>query len=134
VAPFVFTSERGAPFTTAGFARMIERAGVEAKFGYKPHPHMLCHACGYALANRGHDTGALQAYRSEHRPEIVSGMRSPRPSRIEIIRIAIPIRFCHKHSTFLTLVNFRFVQCPHRFSAGGTEIEKPNAFRLQQSR
>jgi hypothetical protein len=29
-SPFVFTSERGAPFTTAGFARMVERAGVEA--------------------------------------------------------------------------------------------------------
>src|SRR6516165_4119108 len=52
----------GAPFTSAGFARMIERAGVEAKFGFKPHPHMLLHACGYALANRGHDTRALQAY------------------------------------------------------------------------
>jgi integrase len=25
-SPFVFTSERGAPFTTAGFVRMIERA------------------------------------------------------------------------------------------------------------
>jgi len=59
---FVFTSERGSPFTTAGFARMVERAGVEAKFGFKPHPHMLRHACGYALANRGHDTRALQAY------------------------------------------------------------------------
>src|SRR5271157_1187346 len=61
-SPFVFTSERGAPFTTAGFARMIERAGLEAKFGFTPHPHMLRHACGYALANRGHDTRALQAY------------------------------------------------------------------------
>jgi type 1 fimbriae regulatory protein FimB/type 1 fimbriae regulatory protein FimE len=61
-SPFVFTSERGAPFSTAGFARMIERAGVEAKFGFKPHAHMLRHACGYALANRGHDTRALQAY------------------------------------------------------------------------
>jgi integrase len=61
-SPFVFTSERGAPFTSAGFARMLERAGVEAKFGFKPHPHMLRHACGYALANRGHDTRALQAY------------------------------------------------------------------------
>jgi integrase len=29
-SPFVFTSERGAPFTTAGFARMIERAGEAA--------------------------------------------------------------------------------------------------------
>jgi len=61
-AAFVFTSERGAPFATAGFARMVERAGVEAKLGFKVHPHMLRHACGYALANRGHDTRALQAY------------------------------------------------------------------------
>jgi integrase len=61
-SPFVFTSERGSPFATAGFARMIERAGVEAKFTFKAHPHMLRHACGYALANRGHDTRALQAY------------------------------------------------------------------------
>jgi integrase len=61
-SPFVFTSERGAPFTTAGFAGMIERGGIEANFGFKVHPHMLRHACGYALANRGHDTRALQAY------------------------------------------------------------------------
>jgi type 1 fimbriae regulatory protein FimB/type 1 fimbriae regulatory protein FimE len=61
-SPFVFTSERGSPFTTAGFARMVERAGVEAKLGFKSHPHMLRHACGFALANKGHDTRALQAY------------------------------------------------------------------------
>jgi integrase len=61
-SPFVFTSERGTPFTTAVFARMIERAGVEAGLGFKAHPHMLRHACGYALANKGHDTRALQAY------------------------------------------------------------------------
>ena len=61
-SPFVFTSERGTPFTVAGFARMIERAGTEAKMGFKAHPHMLRHACGYALANKGHDTRALQAY------------------------------------------------------------------------
>jgi site-specific recombinase XerD len=41
---------------------MIERAGKVAKLAFKAHPHMLRHACGYALANRGHDTRALQAY------------------------------------------------------------------------
>jgi type 1 fimbriae regulatory protein FimB/type 1 fimbriae regulatory protein FimE len=61
-SPFTFTSERGAPFTTAGFARMVERAGEVAKLGFKAHPHMLRHACGFALANKGHDTRALQAY------------------------------------------------------------------------
>jgi integrase len=60
-SPFVFTSERGAPFTTAGFAKMIARAGKAAKLA-GVHPYMLRHACGYALANRGHDTRALQAY------------------------------------------------------------------------
>jgi site-specific recombinase XerD len=61
-SPFVFTSERGAPFTSAGFARMVERVGTAAKLTFKTHPHMLRHACGYALANKGHDTRALQAY------------------------------------------------------------------------
>src|SRR6516225_8149796 len=61
-SPFVFTSERGSPFTTAGFARMVERAGAEAKLRFKAHPHMLRHACGFALAAKGHDTRALQAY------------------------------------------------------------------------
>jgi hypothetical protein len=66
-------------------------------------------------------------------PPSLTDKPSPRPGRIEVIRIAIPNRFCHKHSTFLTLVNFRFLQCPHRFSAGGTEIEKLNALWLLQS-
>ena len=61
-SPFVFTSERGSPFTTAGFARMLERAGEAAGLALKVHPHMLRHACGFALANKGHDTRALQAY------------------------------------------------------------------------
>ena len=61
-SPFVFTSERGSPFTTAGFARMLERAGEAAGFKFKAHPHMLRHACGFALANKGHDTRVLQAY------------------------------------------------------------------------
>ena len=61
-SPFVFTSERGSPFTTSGFAKLVERTSVEAKLDFKAHPHMLRHACGFALANKGHDTRALQAY------------------------------------------------------------------------
>ena len=61
-SPFAFTSERSTPFATAGFARMVERAGEAAGLGFKAHPHMLRHACGYALANNGHDTRAIQAW------------------------------------------------------------------------
>jgi integrase len=35
---FVFTSERGAPFTPAGFARPVERAGEAAKLGFQGSP------------------------------------------------------------------------------------------------
>jgi integrase len=55
----LFVSERGSPFTTAGFAKLIERAGIEAGFKFGTHPHMLRHSCGYKLANDGHDTRAL---------------------------------------------------------------------------
>src|SRR5271166_5498267 len=61
-SPFVFTSERGAPFTTAGFRKMVARLGVAAKFDFPVHPHMLRHACGFHLANKGVDTRSLQAY------------------------------------------------------------------------
>jgi integrase len=61
-SPFVFTSERGAPFTTSGLAKMVERAGIVAKFEFKAHPHMMRHACGFALANAGKDTRSLQAW------------------------------------------------------------------------
>ena len=61
-SPFIFVSERGAPFTTSGLAKLIERAGVEAKMPFPVHTHMLRHACGFVLANRGTDTRTLQAY------------------------------------------------------------------------
>jgi hypothetical protein len=41
---------------------LVERAGIEAKMPFKVHPHMLRHATGYALANKGTDTRTLQAY------------------------------------------------------------------------
>ena len=59
---FVFMTERKGPFSTAGFARLVERAGKEAKIGMKIHPHMLRHAAGYKLANDGVDTRSLAHY------------------------------------------------------------------------
>jgi site-specific recombinase XerD len=59
---FVFTSERGSPFSTAGFLRMVQRAGEAASLDFPVHPHMLRHATGFKLANDGVDTRTLQAY------------------------------------------------------------------------
>ena len=61
-SPFVFTSERGAPFSTAGYRKMVARLGKAAGFDFPVHPHQLRHACGFQLANQGTDTRTLQAY------------------------------------------------------------------------
>jgi site-specific recombinase XerD len=58
----VFVSERGVPLSAPRFSRKVERAAIEADLGIKAHAHMLRHACGYKLANDGHDTRAIQAY------------------------------------------------------------------------
>jgi site-specific recombinase XerD len=62
MSQFVFVSERGAPLSTEGFSRLLQRAAVAAGLMIKVHPHMLRHACGFKLANDGVDTRALQAY------------------------------------------------------------------------
>ena len=59
---YVFITERGGPATTAGFLKTITRTGEAAKLPFPVHPHMLRHATGYALANTGLDTRALQHY------------------------------------------------------------------------
>jgi len=58
----VFSTERGGPMTAKGFNTLMRRIGERAGMPFPVHPHMLRHACGYALANAGHDTRALQAW------------------------------------------------------------------------
>jgi type 1 fimbriae regulatory protein FimE len=61
-SPYVFVTERRAPMTDSNVRKMIARAGREAGMPFPTHPHMLRHACGYKLANDGHDTRAIQHY------------------------------------------------------------------------
>jgi len=42
--------------------KLIASPGREAEFDFPVHPHMLRHACGFYLANQGHDTRAIQHY------------------------------------------------------------------------
>ena len=42
--------------------QLIERLGKLAGVPFGCFPHMLRHACGYALTNAGHDTRALKAW------------------------------------------------------------------------
>ena len=59
---YVLVNERGDPFKREGIARMIQRAGETSGLPFPVHVHMLRHACGYALANKGMDTRRLQHY------------------------------------------------------------------------
>lgn len=61
-SPFVFTTAQKGPLTRDGFCKFVSRLGVAAGLSIKAHAHMLRHACGYSLANKGHDTRSLQAY------------------------------------------------------------------------
>jgi integrase len=58
----VFMTERDGPMTPKAFHALFGRIGERAKMPFPVHPHMLRHGCGYALANAGHDTRALQAW------------------------------------------------------------------------
>jgi integrase len=57
---YVFATERGGPFTADAVNRLIKRIGARAGLPFQVHAHMLRHGCGYALANAGHDTRAIQ--------------------------------------------------------------------------
>jgi len=59
---YVFVTERKGPMTDSAVRKLIARAGREAGLGFPVHPHMLRHACGFKLANDGHDTRAIQHY------------------------------------------------------------------------
>lgn len=61
-SPYVFVTERGGPFTADTVRKLVTRAGLVANLPFPVHPHMLRHACGYKLANAGHDTRAIQQY------------------------------------------------------------------------
>src|SRR5262249_58462653 len=48
--------------STRSLQGTAQRLGEAAKMPFPIHPHMLRHACGFKLANDGHDTRALQHY------------------------------------------------------------------------
>jgi type 1 fimbriae regulatory protein FimB len=60
-SPLFFLSERG-PMTRQSFNYICAEVGKRAGLNIKVYPHMLRHSCGYALANKGHDTRLIQDF------------------------------------------------------------------------
>jgi site-specific recombinase XerD len=61
-SPYVSTTERGGQFTADAINRQIKSIARRAGFSFPVHAHMLRHACGYKLANDGHDTRSIPAW------------------------------------------------------------------------
>lgn len=61
-SPFVFVTERGGPMEESVFRKIVKRAGEEAGLDLPVHPHMLRHATGFVLANKGLDTRLIQDF------------------------------------------------------------------------
>lgn len=55
-------STRGAALSRKTFWALLRRYGEAAGLSLPPHPHMLRHACGFALADQGADTRLIQDY------------------------------------------------------------------------
>ena len=58
----LFVSERRQPLSRKSVWRLIRRYGEAAELEVGAHPHMLRHACGFALADQGADTRLIQDY------------------------------------------------------------------------
>ena len=58
----LFLSERRQPLNRRTVWALIRSYGKMAGLGVAVHPHMLRHACGFALADQGADTRLIQDY------------------------------------------------------------------------
>ena len=58
----LFLSERKSPITNTVINRMVQKAGERSGIEFSVHPHMLRHACGFYLANKGTDLRTIQMY------------------------------------------------------------------------
>jgi integrase len=59
---YVLMSERGTPWSTSNWRKVLQRLAAVAKLPISVNPHALRHACGFALAAKGVDTRALSHY------------------------------------------------------------------------
>lgn len=61
-SPFVFTGNRHTPLSERMISHIVHQAGILAGLDFPVHAHLLRHACGYYLANKGVDTRIIQDY------------------------------------------------------------------------
>ena len=81
---FLFMTERGTPVSIAWFQRMLSRVGAECGLPLV-HPHMLRHATGFALADKGREVREIQDYLGHRNIQNTVGYTRLAPSRFDAI-------------------------------------------------
>ena len=78
-----FVSERRNPLNRRTAWDAIRRYGELAGLPLDAHPHMLRHACGYALADQGADTRLIQDYLGHRNIQHTVRYTATNPARFE---------------------------------------------------
>lgn len=77
---------RGKMLTRQTVYLLFQRYGEQANLGIKVHPHMLRHACGFELANKGMDTRLIQDYLGHRNISHTVRYTASNPERFRNIR------------------------------------------------
>jgi type 1 fimbriae regulatory protein FimB len=78
-----FISERRSPLSRKTAWVMIRHYGELAGLSLPAHPHMLRHACGFALADQGADTRLIQDYLGHRNIQHTVRYTATNPARFE---------------------------------------------------
>ena len=78
-----FVSERRLPLSRKTAWAAIRSYGKKAKLSVPAHPHMLRHACGFALADQGADTRLIQDYLGHRNIQHTVVYTATNPARFE---------------------------------------------------
>lgn len=78
-----FVSERRGPLSRKTAWLLIRKYGEVAGLPLPVHPHMLRHACGFALADQGADTRLIQDYLGHRNIQHTVRYTATNPARFE---------------------------------------------------
>ena len=78
-----FVTERRGPLSRKTAWVMIRDYGKQADLAVAAHPHMLRHACGFALADQGADTRLIQDYLGHRNIQHTVRYTATNPARFE---------------------------------------------------
>jgi type 1 fimbriae regulatory protein FimB len=78
-----FINERRKPFHRSAVHFLLQRYSRTAALPLLAHPHMLRHACGFALADQGADTRLIQDYLGHRNIQHTVKYTATNPARFE---------------------------------------------------